>query len=139
MKRLDKKKSIRRVGFRLRVLLLRGAGRTASPSQTSIPIWKLSQGAVVWKLGEHVSCGQVGGNHSACGPHQGLSALGVRILWVPEEISPWKYVCSKLRADWMLPGVNYMSTLTLAQGSILTRLMKAIIEEGIPYLVHPYS
>lgn len=62
--------------------------------------------------------------------------LPVRTLWVPEEISPWKYVCSKLVADWMLPGVNYMSTLTLAQGSILTRLMKAIIEEGIPHLVH---
>lgn len=62
--------------------------------------------------------------------------LPVRTLWVPEEISPWKYVYSKLVADWMLPGVNYMSTLTLAQGSILTCLMKAIIEEGIPHLVH---
>lgn len=62
--------------------------------------------------------------------------LPVRTLWVPEEISLWKYVCSKLVADWMLPGVNYMSTLTLAQGSILTCLMKAIIEEGIPHLVH---
>lgn len=69
------RQTIRRVVFRLRVLLLHGAGHMTSPSQTSIPIWKLS----------HVSCGQVGGNHSAClmfpswvcGPHQDLPALGV--------------------------------------------------------------
>ena len=103
---------------------------------------------MVWKLGEQVSCGQVGGNHSAlrslpeCADHTKAFlplVLPVRILWLPEEISPWKYVCSKLRADWMLPGVNYMSTLTLAEGSILTHLTKAIIEEGIPHLVHPDS
>ena len=49
-----------------------------------------------------------------------------------ERISHWKYMHSKSTTNCIFSGVNYMSTLTLAWGSVIICFpsMKAVIEGG---------